>query len=480
MKKFIFFAISFGLFFIPFLSHATVCGSQTTNTGNSNFGGTRFNVTFTCHTGTPNDLIYGKWIAGSGGVTNAYGVNQTIREDTVGDLGMAPDWSTDNGVTWHTSADMNGISAGTTFITRSESVGGNDFFGQNIEFYSAGNQNTGFAGVSGGTSYYILGTTLCDVISCGGGSTSVSFLYPANNSTTPPFSPWLFSISGISATNTYSMSVHYTRGTECITGTAITWQDILYPTGGTCGGLTSPGVQYYGGVFSDSISSFYGNTTGTVPIARPDRDLNYAQNGADRDTWNAAVYLTNDTLGGQLVATSSISFTMLRYAGKYDVLGAVNGTTTYYLPSYVGGMLTVTSTQNSFSTQYGANTSSTCPNDTFGFCTLTNFIFTPHTSYSNALQEQLAITKTRFPINMVYTFVDTASSSLVNGTNTYGSMSLTFPALLGKPSSSIEIINNHMLDTAGVPADIKNTYFTLTRNILWFSTAIGVITIPFL
>lgn len=112
----------------------------------------------------------------------------------------------------------------------------------------------------------------------------------------------------------------------------------------------------------------------------------------------------------------------------------------------------------------------------YGACVLT----IPPQSINDYVGQDISKLEGNFPFSLVFNFANTAQGALANtsGTDLYDNMALTFPASMGQPTTSIEIMNSHMLKDQ-IGQDKVDYFFGLISKMLWFSTAIGSIIIVF-
>lgn len=333
------------------------------------------------------------------------------------------------------------------------------------------------------------GKEICGTLNCDGATTSTifEFYYPEENTSTAinPFSPWIMKIQNFPTSTTYQIKIHYTRGKECVSGLG-TWQEFLqnlttFTTPDPCGGLFNPGETYYGGVFTNTSNLFgLGNWLTFLPVERENINLNYSSaDNTENNLWNANASLINyDT--GAVVAYTNTSFLMNKYliTGNNGTIGTSSRNSPY--TNSGGDLFFTTSTDLTSPSQFNSSTIDKCNGDLT--CKIGTFFLEPHTAYKDALAEEINISKTRFPISVVFTFASTTIDALNNtsGSNPYSSMSITFPAAMGQPTTTLEIMNDHKLEDI-VGKTFKDIFFDLLIKMLWLSTAIGtfiIITSP--
>jgi hypothetical protein len=321
----------------------------------------------------------------------------------------------------------------------SKNLGGyipnNDFFSMSNAFSAAtywgrSPANNGFLAGNGFDGLYgCLASTVAEAVNCTPSTPSppsISFLYPVDGSTTPQFSPWLVQVENMTSTNHYSAIVHWSMRNH-----------IANPSNLVGVSFQFSGNQVGPPSFSDSVSDFFGNSTGTVPIPKADRDL-YSYPlviPANDDLWSASAYLYDTTQGGGFLASSTISFTMLRYGAIYDgVVGKV-GTTTYYIPQInASGTLQITTTTNNFTggLPSSAEGSSTCVAATgitdvpgglrYGLCETALLLFDPNTipASKDFIANQLNLLKAVPPFAAFFQTASATLDAVNNPTSTQG------------------------------------------------------------
>lgn len=487
MKKYYFFIIGILLLGSPFLSHAAILVDTTsipTSTAeyllSSLTEGTRSKVYF--NVGQSNATVV------SGDLWLLYPVGATGGFDTPTYYQVSPDnntgWPTRAGSAVTFSTNESGIYPGWNIAHwTGVSFSSGDWLGLNANY--AQTDNTVFTDGNGtfydenseNLTYYdgvtigCFATTEADLANCaaigsGTSTPSVSFVYPENGTTTPPFSPWLLSFTGLAPTTSYQVAIHWQR-----TNHGCGYNGLYFST-------------FNCTIYGDTSGIFSGNTTGTIAVPRPDRDLGYEADGYDEDNWTATGYLYNLTQGGGFISTSSVSFTLLRnaIAGNPKQLSG-NGTTTYYIPSIgTGGTLQITTSTNNYTTIVGSlsNTSSTCNGDTIGLCPAMAFFLQPHTDFQTAFNDEIAVSKTKFPLSIVFSFANAASSSLNGSSTATDTLSFTIPAYGPSPTTSIVIMSPTIMTDNGVSQQAKDLYFDVSRKVLWLTTGIGALIIPFM
>lgn len=299
-----------------------------------------------------------------------------------------------------------------------------------------------------------------------GGTPSISFIYPVGGSTTPPFSPWELQFNNLTSTDSYWSTIHWIR------------------TDNGCGNSGIPGYPYqYCQLFSDTSNSFTSNSTDPLlKIARPDRNLGFQYDKYTQDTWTATAYLYDNTYGNQIVATSSINFTMLRGAGDYGgAIGAV-GTTTFIIPDVSAtGTLLITTSTNSYiqpviNSPNANNTSSStgCApaadwtdvggGISYGLCTATDQLFTPSNAYTADITQSFTNIQGDFPFNFVYGTIGQIGSAASVANAATGTLSL--PLF----TSSIPILSSSTLE-GFVGTSNKNMIFQTEDSVAWVSVA---------
>lgn len=297
---------------------------------------------------------------------------------------------------------------------------------------------------------------------------TVNFVFPQNGTTTIPFN-WL----SASFTNLTSTSVYEVTERTDYTG----W----FGFGGTKNIFGTP-LQVTGDKFLR-----FGYTTG-FPII-------YDYTPGQYFSMISQIHMYDITGGGNEVASQTIQWNLIPY--QHDGQNLTFGTTTILdnHPIWIQATSTnpvttpwdgTNSTSTTTSTIIQGETDQFCTpasNITdigggirYGACTL--LLSVPQT-VQDRLGADFAITKTRFPISLFFTFAGNASSSLSQGTSgpvAYNTLAFTFPALQGNPSATINLIPEPF--PAGSPQEaIKNTVWELITSVLWLSTAFGFVII---
>jgi len=483
MKKYLFFLITIGIFISPALSFAALVNqpdnSNVHGSGGGGGGGVIEQFIY-AQSGHVNKIQLSDIIDGAG--TGWY-----LSDEGPGVTGSYPNQSCSG-----SAGILTATFDSTHAVITSSTVGGhiisiydflamgNDFNVSSTDCYRMLNINGGPTVESGWSTGLVNDgtwvTALCAPSGCPNDSMywiwnpgpvvpSLSFFFPTSGTTTPPFSPWLISLSNLLSSSTYQVHVNWVRTNHT---------------------NTYPGGPQNARIFSDISPLFSSSTGGIIAIPKPDRNLGYQNDKETDDTWNAQAYLYDVSIG-PFISRDSVDFTMLRYGSNFGGggLGApvINGTSTYIIPqaSPTGTLLFATTTSGfaPISGGQGNNiSSSTCPNDTLGLCSVGVFFFQPSTDYQTAMSDEIAITETRFPFSQFFLLWNAASSSLL-AAHVSTTLGFTFPAAMGAPTTTIVIISPTILHDSGAPQAMVDTYFAYTRKTLWLGTAIGSIMIPF-
>lgn len=438
-----FFAILF--FFLPFVSHAAILASQPDNNGTITApnGWTIFSSATT--TVTYPDLYFKMHMVNKGSLNG------------ISDLGEI---FTNNGGTGNFHVDCVYSVTDPTNCDNDYSgvTNGSDF----IEHYSSvtftGSQNVGYAfsftGVvlsaklAGTPGFYCLATTLAEAQTCSDTPTgpSISFLFPVQSTSTPWFSSWLFNLSGLIATHTYTAQVHWQLPNE--------YPNISFqPT--------------YGPVFGDQSAPFSGTSTGVLAIPHPTRDLQTLNSvSAPHNDYivNATVYLNDVTVGGPFINSNFISYDQFLnlQVGNSTVGGQpVVGTSTYIITGVDSfGNVQNTSTINDTVVGQSAATSTTAclypaggitdigGGIAFGLCNAGQFLFTPSGNFTAAFQSGLAQFQATFPFSLVYGIHNTLASSTNEFTaSTTDSIDIPVPEQLTPYiSSTVALVNSSTIN----------------------------------
>jgi hypothetical protein len=304
----------------------------------------------------------------------------------------------------------------------------------------------------------------------------ITFLYPTDATTTPPFSPWIFSVVAPNASDTYQISVH--------------WQQLEYGTGILGGNGLWPNANYFQ-IFGDTSVQFQGTGSAmNIPVARPSRDLNYTYDKFNEDLWTATAYL-RDVTAGNIVATSSINFTLLRYGADYGgAIGAV-GTTTYYTPGInASGTLITNSSTNNFTAPVdggvplrNASSSNGCTpaadwtdvggGISYGLCTATYNLFTPNDAYTTDIENTFSNIQQDFPFSAAYSVLNgVAKAAVQSASSTTSTLSLP---LWG---TNIPVLSNNSLSDF-VGSSSKDTIFKVEDGVAWVGSAFSILGIVF-
>lgn len=260
----------------------------------------------------------------------------------------------------------------------------------------------------------------------------LNFLYPTNGTTTPPFTQWLVNVYNLQAGPTYSISIHYTPIVNPNTNNNPIYADTSLPFTSTSSNIVIPHTA--------QITSL-GSVTSTFTV-------------------NATAYLTETVSNGSgIIGSTTISFTAIPRLSTNN--GVTIGTSTVVTPT-LNASGTLSLNVGTDTTDYGnlaggaatdKCTPASSPTDVgggiaYGLCAAGQFLFTPNSNFTYALQTGYTSIGGAFPFSLVFGIHNVLESSTNQFTNTSTDMAIVLPAPAGFVASGtppVPLLNSSTL-----------------------------------